>query len=251
MNMLGWSVMRVYSIDWYENRERCLSQILDALKTNESGDFQGEQENTGSDSCYSFNADTINGEDIVEDLPKNEKQQPYVEADVTVPTIDKSMYDPTADYNLKVIQQILTTEQPVTEGYLCKRVAKIFGFGHAGSNIQKAISHASKFLYRDPVSVGDASILWLNETSAQNYQTYRAPSPRVITEIPACEIMNAVHELIQEEFSLPKDKIPSLTARKLGFSSAGSKISEVINMIVEMMLREGRIKETMGLISIN
>ena len=251
MNMLGWSVMRVYSIDWYENRERCLSQILDALKTNESGDFQVEQENTGSDSCYSFNADTINGEDIVEDLPKNEKQQPYVEADVTVPTIDKSMYDPTADYNLKVIRQIITTEQPVTEGYLCKRVAKIFGFGHAGSNIQKAISHASKFLYRDPVSVGDASILWLNETSAQNYQTYRAPSPRVITEIPACEIMNAVHELIQEEFSLPKDKIPSLTARKLGFSSAGSKISEVINMIVEMMLREGRIKETMGLISIN
>ena len=65
-----------------------------------------------------------------------------------------------------------------------------------------------------------------------------------------CEIMNAVSEVVFEEFSLPMAKIPSLTARKLGFSSTGSKISETINAVVEMMLRDGRIKDTMGLISI-
>jgi len=31
MRMLGWQVMRVYSVDWYENRERSAQQILEAL----------------------------------------------------------------------------------------------------------------------------------------------------------------------------------------------------------------------------
>lgn len=249
MKMLGWNVLRVYSIDWYENRGRCMDQILDVLRSIDLGDIH-EEEKTDENPEFAFNADTINDAELLEDISKNENQQPYVEAEVSVPAIDKTMYNPTAEYNLKVIHQILKTEQPVTDGYLCKRLAKIFGFGHAGPNIQKAITYASEFFYVDPVSLGGVKSLWLNETSAQDYRSYRAPSSRAITEIPVCEIMNAVYEVVLEEFSIPVTKIPSLTARKLGFSSTGSKITETINAIVEMMLRYGRIKDTMGLISI-
>jgi hypothetical protein len=249
MKMLGWSVLRVYSIDWYENRERCMGQILDVLRSIDQGEIH-EEEKTEEPPTFAFNADTINDADLIEDISKNENQLPYVEAEVSVPAIDKTTYDPTAAYNLKVIHQILKTEQPVTDGYLCKKVAKLFGFGHAGPNIQKTIAYASESLYVDPVSLGGVKSLWLNETSAQDYRSYRAPSPRAITEIPVCEIMNAVYEVVREEFSIPMTKIPSLTARKLGFSGAGSKIAETINAIVEMMLRDGRIKDTMGLISI-
>ena len=249
MKMLGWNVLRVYSIDWYENRGRCMDQILDVLRSIDLGDIH-EEEKTDENPEFAFNADTINDAELLEDISKNENQQPYVEAEVSVPAIDKTMYNPTAEYNLKVIHQILKTEQPVTDGYLCKRLAKLFGFGHAGPNIQKAITYASEFFYVDPVSIGGVKSLWLNETSAQDYRSYRAPSPRAITEIPVCEIMNAVYEVVLEEFSIPVAKIPSLTARKLGFSSTGSKITETINAIVEMMLRYGRIKDTMGLISI-
>ena len=249
MKMLGWNVLRVYSIDWYENRGRCMDQILDVLRSIDLGDIH-EEEKTDENPEFAFNADTINDAELLEDISKNENQQPYVEAEVSVPAIDKTMYNPTAEYNLKVIHQILKTEQPVTDGYLCKRLAKLFGFGHAGPNIQKAITYASEFFYVDPVSIGGVKSLWLNETSALDYRSYRAPSPRAITEIPVCEIMNAVYEVVLEEFSIPVTKIPSLTARKLGFSSTGSKITETINAIVEMMLRYGRIKDTMGLISI-
>ena len=249
MKMLGWSVLRVYSIDWYEYRERCLGQILDVLRSIDMGDFH-EEEQADENPPFAFNADTITDADLLEDYLKNENRQPYVEAEVSAPDIDKTMYEPTAEYNLKVIHQILKTEQPVTDSYLCKRIAKIFGFGHAGPNVQRAVNYASEFFYVDPVSYDGVRSLWLNEASAQNYRSYRAPSPRAIAEIPVCEIMNAVYEVVFEEFSLPMAKIPSLTARKLGFSSTGSKISETINAVVEMMLRDGRIKDTMGLISI-
>ena len=250
MNMLGWHVMRVYSIDWYENRERSIQQILDELKDNETTDERSEQE-VEPVLLKAFSSDSFEKADVIKELEKNQGQIPYVEAEVTVPAIDKSAYDPTASYNAKVIRQILGKEQPVTETYLCKRLARIFGFGHAGANVQKAVTLATSKFYRDPLSLGGISSLWLDEESSKDYKTYRSPSPRNITEIPVREVMNAVREVIFEEFSLPKEKIPTIAARKLGFSNAGAKIAETINAILDIMLRNSDIREVNGMVSLD
>lgn len=250
MKMLGWSVMRVYSIDWYENRERSINQILEELKAHESGEANAEPE-PEPEPFKAFDANDITASSVEDEPSRNQGQRPYVEAEVNVPQIDKVAYDPKASYNAKIIRQILTKEQPITESYLCKRVAKLLGFGHAGANIQKAVSIATAQCYRDPLSFGDNINLWLDEESAINYSIYRSPSPRTITEIPVREVINAVAEVIAEEFSLPKDKVPTITARKLGFSSAGAKIAETINTILDMMLANNIIRDVNGLVSMN
>ena len=249
MKMLGWRVMRVYSIDWYENRERSIQQILDELKGNETTDEKTEQEKEPV-MLKAFSSENFNKTDVIKEPEKNQGQIPYVEAEVTVPAIDKSAYDPTASYNAKVIRQILAKEQPITENYLCKRLARLFGFGHAGANVQKAVTLATSKFYRDPLSLGGVSSLWLDEEKSKDYKAYRSPSPRSITEIPVREVMNAVREVILEEFSLPKEKIPTIAARKLGFSNAGAKITETINAILDMMLRNSDIREVNGMVSL-
>lgn len=249
MKMLGWRVMRVYSIDWYENRDRSIKQILEELEDTETTEAKPEVERENLP-LKTFSTDHFKKTDVIKELEKNQGQIPYVEAEVTVPAIDKSAYDPTASYNAKVIRQILAKEQPITENYLCKRLARLFGFGHAGANVQKAVTLATSKFYRDPLSLGGVSSLWLDEEKSKDYKTYRSPSPRSITEIPVREVMNAVREIILEEFSLPKEKIPTIAARKLGFSNAGAKITETINAILDMMLQKGDIREVNGLLSL-
>ena len=141
-------------------------------------------------------------------------------------------------------------EQPATEGYLCKRLARVIGFGHAGANVQRAVSFALSRLYRDPLSVDGINSFWLDEKSVIDYKNYRAPSPRSITEIPTIEIANAIKEVIEEEFSLPKDKIPTIAARKLGFSSAGAKICDVINKTIDLLEKDSVVVIANGLVSI-
>ena len=250
MKMLGWSVMRVYSIDWYENRERSINQIMDELKAYEEGTVIEEPEPDPTP-FKAFSSETITEANVEEEPTRNQGQKPYVEAEVKVPSIDKATYDPKASYNANIIRQILAKEQPITESYLCKRLAKLLGFGHAGANVQKAVSFATAQCFRDPLSFGDNVCLWLDEESAVNYKGYRSPSPRTITEIPIREVVNAVAEVIVEEFSLPKEKVPTIAARKLGFSSAGAKIAETINSILEMMLANHVIRDVNGLVSIN
>ena len=57
--------------------------------------------------------------------------------------------------------------------------------------------------------------------------------------------------MIEEEYSLPKDRIPTIAARKLGFSNAGAKITETINAILDMMLQKGDIREVNGMLLFN
>ncbi len=67
-------------------------------------------------------------------------------------------------------------------------------------------------------------------------------SPRSINEIPAVEIANAVTEALREEFSLPKERIPSVVAKKLGCSAAGAEISETILQLLTLMEQQGMVK---------
>ena len=233
LQMLNWRVMRVYSIDWYENQERALAQILQELKSAELAEPPAEPE--AEVASFVFDAEKIKDERIVDNLVRNKEQQPYRECEIGTLHVDKETFNPYDEQIVRIVSQILQDEQPVTESYLCKRLAKALGFGHAGANVQRAVSFAVSRLYQDPYSIGDTYSFWLNEESARDYRGYRAPSPRSISEIPVVEIVNAMKELLQEEFSLPQDKIPSLTARKLGFSSAGTKICEVMKAVLDML----------------
>ncbi|MBP5643058.1 MAG: DUF3320 domain-containing protein, partial [Bacteroidales bacterium] len=246
LKMLKWHVMRVYSIDWYENRERVLKQIIEELKSAESGIIKEKEEDKAS---YVFDAAKIKDSGISDDVVRNKAMKPYKESNISV-VVDKDKFNPFTERNISIVKRILKVEQPATESYLCKRFAKVIGFGHAGANVQKAVSNALTELYCDPLSVDGIYSFWLDEESAKGYKYYRAPSPRNITEIPAIEIANAIKEVVEEEFSLPKDKIPTIAARKLGFSSAGAKINEVVNAVLETLEKKSVVIISNGLVSL-
>lgn len=236
LEMLDWKVMRVYSIDWYENKEKALNQIineLEALQNEEVKEFPEEPEKEE----YKFNVDNIDENEIVEDGQRNENRRPYEDANVEWYDVIPEYFSPYSTCNFELVKGIIEKEQPINENYLCKLIAKAMGFGHAGSNIQKLVSFANErdVIYKDPIQIGKYCYYWLNKDNSQDYNTYRSPSPRSILEIPAIEIINAIKELVREEYSLPLDKIPTLTAKKFGFSGAGKAISSTVKDVLNYM----------------
>ena len=248
LRMLNWRVMRVYSIDWYENRERALEQILQVLEPDEDG--QEDAEPKEELATYVFDAEKIRDAGISEQTVRNKAMRPYKECTTKFAAVDKDSFNPYQERSLLIIKKILKDEQPATEAYLCKRLAKAIGFGHAGANVQRAVAYAVPKLYQDPLSIDGVYSFWLDEASAKDYKNYRSPSPRSITEIPAIEIANAIKEVIEEEFSLPKDKIPTIAARKLGFSSAGAKICEIISKTIDLLEMKSMIVVNNGSVSV-
>ncbi len=236
LEMLNWQVMRVYSIDWFEHPDETVRQILDTIDNIQSDSLQKKTEEGVK--SYVFNVEKTKADNAARPAISNENRRDYQEAVVASGSIQPDNFDPFAKKTMKLIQGILETEQPVNENYLCKMMAKYLGFGHAGPNIQKSVAYAySKgIIYKDPRAIGGSSCLWLDKKSAADYHSYRSPSPRSINEIPYPEIANAIRELIREEYSLPKSSIPTLAAKKLGFSGAGKNIQTTMNEVLDYML---------------
>jgi hypothetical protein len=249
LKMLNWRVMRVYSIDWYENRERALKYILRELEFTKAGIFPNDTKED-DDASYVFDAERIKDMGFSNQNIRNKDLKLYVECPLSTFPNGRKSFDPHDTIIPYLIEKILKTEQPVTESYLCKRMAKVFGFELIGSNIQKAVAFAVSKFYQDPFSIAGERSFWLNEKSSKNYQNYRV-SERVITDIPAIEIMNAAREVVEEEFSLPKDKIPTIAARKLGFARTGTKINDIILAALDLMEKEGMVKINNDMVTLN
>ena len=237
LHMLKWNTMRVYSIDWYENKGRVVQQIMDELKSIEQNeDMQDIDE---PQPVKSFSVSELQSAPE-EPATKNAAMQPYVEAESVSLAVNKDNFNPQNSKVKSIVRNIIKTEQPICQNYLCKRLAKALGFGHAGPNIQATVTWAASSCYLVKSDIG-SDYYFVDKKSAEGYNAYRGKSPRTISEIPQIEIVNAILEVVSEEFSLPQDKIPTLAAKKLGFASAAAKIRESINAVISILSSQNRI----------
>ena len=245
LKMLHWKVMRVYSIDWYENRERAMNQILQELEAIKNGTKAKEKV---KEKPYVFDAKRIQESRVSNKMEKNNGLVPYSETKIRLS--DNYRFNPFSPETREIIRKIMYFEQPITESYLCKRVAKIIGFNRPSTLVQRAVNAFLEDCYMDPYSIDGIHSYWLTRINAKDYDLYRAPSPRALQDIPAIEIVNAVKEVMMEEFSLPKDKIPSLVVKKLGFASARAKIIEVVMEVLDTLEKEGTVQMNDDLVSL-
>lgn len=247
LGLLNWKTMRVYCIDWYDNRERVILQILDELN-NIVNDNSSIDKNEPE--VEKFSLENIQAEDTTRQILRNSRLRPYVECAITKVDIHKDFFQPYLLQNENIIKAILRAEQPACYNYLCRKLAKIWGFGHTGNNIQRAVSIALSSCYQVFPMASDKVYFWLDKESSEGYSFYRCKSSRSIEEIPEIEVYNAILEVFEEEFSLPSDKIPTLVAKKFGFGSAASKIRETIMDLLAVMVKKGDIKVNNGLVSL-
>ena len=237
LQMLNWNTMRVYSIDWYENKERVLQQIIDEIKAIEQNRRRSKNDEAKDVSTFSVKSLKAKAED---NLIKNAGMIPYIEAEIVEYPGGKYYFYPEDPGHKETVMDIILVEQPVCYNYLCKRLAKALGFGHAGSNIQAAVTYATEGCYKMKSDI-TSDCYFINKEAADNYKSYRGKSQRSIAEIPQIEIENAIIEVVREEFALPQNRIPTLAAKKLGFASAASKIREAINSTIVILIGQNRI----------
>ena len=248
LQMLQWRIMRVYSVDWYEHHDRTFKQILDQLKEAESAPPMQYEEPKPT---FTFTSASLKTQRSARTPKRDQMRTDYVEADVKQLPIHKSNYQSRHTYNKNIMRQILEVEQPVTEAYIAKRLARALGFAQLNTKVKEAVELYSQQFYRTPMLGGRGYCLWLNESAAAAYHSYRSPSARTIQEIPDAEIANVIIEVVSEEFSLPRTSVPKLTAKKLGFANTGPKMSELILAVLSDLQQKGRVNDNNGFISIS
>lgn len=226
LNMLGWKVMRVWSVDWVNNPERVISRIQ-----------KGLQQNLELKETFVKNTTFDVTKEKEEKIESNEKEYKAYSGQENAGSMSDEV----------LATKILSCEQPMTLMYLCRCICAYRETTRVTSSLLysvKEIADRQMFVQM----LGNSIILWTDKDSADAFSGYRQAHGRDITEIPLIEIMNAIMLTVQEQLSIKTEALTLIVAKKLGFSRRGSKVDQALKEGLDVLLSTERIIESDGVV---
>ena len=228
---LGWNVMRLWSVDWINNPQRVVDRIAEVLNNCQN---PAPKEEPAPAAPAKF--------DI-----SNEKVEEIHSAEITYEEAQIGSVARMSD--LELARKIVAAEQPITLALLCKRISRLRGMARVTPTMQRDMQLlVMKSFHTAPDR--NTRVIWLDESACEGFTAYRQAAGRDISEIPMCEIENVVIEAIKEQFSIDRDSIKLIAARKLGFTRRGAKVENALNEAVDHLVVARKVTEIAGKISL-
>ena len=236
LNSLKWEVMRVWSVDWYENKEKVVSRILERIEgiRNKTLPPDVPVEETKP---KAFNVEDEEKIDVA-----GTESAAYRHASFgNVPP--KFSFDSATQNRIKeIVRQLVTEEQPVTHSYVKRRMADLMHMENPwrlDSLINDVLETCSCKWYPNLKQ----TTIFATEEDRTNYEGHRSLEGREIEEIPIEELSNAMHYLVGQQVSVPTKELKRLTAHLVGKALRGKDLMNCLDTAIEMLKASGKIVE--------
>ncbi|MCQ2251522.1 MAG: DUF3320 domain-containing protein, partial [Bacteroidales bacterium] len=246
LKMLGWKIMKVWSIDWMNNKDAVLEKVASAIE-NAKNPVELEPEKKKIEIEMEEVAPEAMSTGLFSD-PNAIQKQVYKPLDITQYGSGAGDFtNPKNAANIKAqIEQVIEAEAPILADYLQKRVLSAWGI----SRISNAVAQA----YGDIIGKVDAIttcsnemlVFWRPDQIPANYKAFRTDDTRECNEIPSVEYQNAIKYVLQTEMALPFEDLKKSTSKHLGFARMGDKVLKNIETAMLHLVNTNQITERDG-----
>lgn len=213
---LDWKVMRVWSVDWFNNKERVIERIIEKLNEKSDDEPAPKAEPEFDISTEKVQAHRTNARRYEKYMVSEEKAC--------------SMTD------LDLMGRIISAESPVTFMYLCRRMITLRG----GVRLTHTLGvEFNKIAYRFHNEDG---AIWKYGTSPDKYKYFRPNSGRDVVEIPRIELVNVLKETLAEHLILSEDNLILAAVRKMGFPRRSCNIDSAFRSALARLKASGTLE---------
>lgn len=234
LRMLKWNIMRIWSVDWFENKEKVLERVVEKLESLQKPVDKKVEEAP----VYKAKAFDISEEPVVE--MKNDKEIDYKFAKMPIlKAIGMGNLEKNADRISKYVKDMLEVEQPMTMSLIYKRIAAIWNTKVTEKLKQIVDDRVLGTCIIDPMSPADNRVIWLDSSMYHNYPYYRINSKRDAGDIPLIEFINAVQFVIDQQMAIPMDDVKKLTTQLFGFARRTPTVDATIEKAVNTLIAKG------------
>ncbi len=263
LSSLGWNIHRVWSTDWWRDRESEMNKIEDNL-------------NRLLNLSTSSKPKSIVIKKTTHPVPgkptEPEPQQRYAHQSVSTPTPSKPALPPNAEYFkpfdeqayvihadakdfhekssnkliTDLIVKIVETEGPIVFERLARLISRVWGISRKGSRIQERIKQRipkrSIYFFEDR----GHQFYHLKKRPLEDLTGYRIPQndkdeKRKFEEIPTKEIQNAAISILTQQVQIPKSDLILEVARTFGYQRAGTSSKNEIETCIQILIQDGKI----------
>lgn len=253
LNALNWNVMKIWTIDWYNDKAQCIEKILSEIEKSKAPKKQEEEKPKIEIKMEVANSDESNSVSGLYANPNAVRKEDYLQANFDDCGVGAIQFNNVNNFGKikSQILQIIDSESPILLSYLSKRICSNWGISRITAAVSNTIDKVISELDVKKTSENDDIVLWSNEIDSEKYLSFRVDDARESTEIPLVEYANAVKYVLQTELSLPLDDLKRNTAKQLGFSKLGARVSDLIDMAMSQLVTKQGIVEKDGKFVIN
>lgn len=237
---LGWNVMRIWTLDWLDDRERVIKSVKTKI---EEILAQKKVQKTSEKQTYA----KIEFEKVENPEEMERVVELYVSYPETIQGMAEEFYLPeTLPVISRLAAVILETEAPISRKLLLHKILNAWSISRGGARVEGIFDNALDGVKKHRTCDGDQEFFWKKEQKPGEYRIYRVEdaqgNKRNMDDIPAEEILNAIIEVLKEQIGIAETDLIRETAKKFGFLRLGNVIEATVRYAVGKGKKSGMIK---------
>lgn len=259
LKLLGWTLHKIWSTDWWENSERVIKEVLDAIKNAELNKEKIAEEQPEVISIEPAKLQTTiangNGYQLQE---LQAIQYPSVKAEYKLSNLEVVLSTSSDDFlqyrNFQKIKEqihaVIEAEAPIMRNLLARRVLAAWGISKLGTRINAQFEQLLGEANVLKTGIDGDIVFWSKNTSPDQYSAYRVSAAngqkRDAEDIPSEEIANAVKEILSHQISLPHDELVRETSKLFGFARSGTNVEIAMKKGIKKAIANSYVLEKDG-----
>jgi len=256
----GWTILRVWSTDWFKDRQGQVSRLLGLISQTRDRVLEEEraeaaaralaQEEQARASQRESGAASRNIEVSTEESGSERARsvtaeaQPYRLADVAGQYSSEEILDADVSRLVSAAKEIASVEAPLHVTDLTGRIGDMWGVGRVGSRIAAKVMKGIERAVRRGAIELRGEFVWLPGQGC----TVRSRAGTGISaeRIAPEEYQEATVQALRGAGVLPRDELIAAVRSLLGFSRTGPVLEECIGGAIGVLLTAGRLGEGSG-----
>ncbi|MBL8190617.1 MAG: DUF3320 domain-containing protein [Acidobacteria bacterium] len=254
LERLGWRIHRIWSTDWYHDRNAQIARILslieqsrEAAKRVPSNGVKSPLSTTSAPSVEKTNAVPTQTK-VTLSAPAKLPLPPLYQLTSVQPLGSPDQFHGAADSAiLQTLLRIVQLESPIHLAEAVRRVAAHWQIARAGNRIRERIEQVvrSQAAQQKLFAVGE--FLWWREQKTVPVRSraipgYEFSAEEICPEEYEAAVMRALHSL---KMAMNETLITE-TARLLGYERAGRKLAELITAAIVRLVQKGLMQVVSG-----
>lgn len=249
LNGLGWDIIRVWTMDWWDNSQKEIDRIISKIKDLQNGiksqiEEQHETVQAKTPEVLSANMHfnepvSIKTNDNLTVYKATKLNNRYMSADEFISGWHRTEI-------VQSVQLVMLSEAPISHSMLTKRVVQSFGIARSGSRIQEYMDRVYAALKLNFTTQNGEKFYWNNGQLPEKYTFIRATgdgdNKRDTKDVPITEAVNAVCYVLEQQISLSEEDLIREAAKLMGYTRMGNLVVALFKEAIEQANKQSKIK---------
>ncbi|MCX5847742.1 MAG: DUF3320 domain-containing protein [Deltaproteobacteria bacterium] len=248
LQRMGWRIHRVWSTEWFHDRERAVAGILRSIEQAQQAPVERPVYVPPPD------PDPITmvppqrsgkAKSEREDTRLHKPGVPYVLFNPSQTlSRDALLKESCCDELSNTIIDLVNIEGPIHHDFLVKRLKEIHCVAKAGSNVQSNIKQALRSAEKNHAIIHNAKPSFYYSPDGQ-IKSFRLPTEKVrrpIEYIAPSELSLAVLYFVEDQFGVVEEYLPMAIARLFGIERLGGESADIIRDVIKELVSKGSLR---------